>query len=209
MRALFRAAAVCMTLPFAEYARACDTPVSVCSHNMAGAFAIVAGAKPAQLLVDPSADPALVSAADGFAQDLTRLTGATSPRIQSPAQITGNVVIAGVLGRSPVIDGLVRTGKIKTSDLVGQWEAYRQIVVDNPFPGVARALVIVGADRRGAVFGLYDLSEKMGVSPWTWWADVPVQRRSDIFITAGARRDQPKIRYRGFFINDEDPAFSS
>ena len=71
-----------------------------------------------------------------------------------------------------------------------------------------RALVIVGADRRGAVYGAYDLSEKIGVSPWYWFADVPVQRQANVFVTAGSRRDQPQVRYRGFFINDEEPAFS-
>jgi hypothetical protein len=137
------------------------------------------------------------------------VTGQAPRRIATADQITGNVVIAGVLGHSAAIDGLVRAGKINASDITGQWEAFRQIVVDHPFPNVARALVVVGSDRRGAVFGLYDLSEKIGVSPWSWWADVPVQRRADLFVTAGSRRDQPKVRYRGFFINDEDPAFSS
>jgi len=65
------------------------------------------------------------------------------------------------------------------------------------------------ADRRGAVFGSYDLSEKIGVSPAYWFADVPVRHQTNLFITAGAHRDQPKVKYRGFFINDEAPAFST
>ncbi len=74
---------------------------------------------------------------------------------------------------------------------------------------VRRALLIVGADRRAAVFGTYDLSAKIGVSPWYWFADVPVRTQSNVFITAGSRVDAPKVKYRGFFINDEDPAFGS
>jgi hypothetical protein len=108
-----------------------------------------------------------------------------------------------------VIDELARAGKIQVSDLPGQWEAYKQIVVEKPFKNVPRALVIAGSDRRGAVFGLYDLSAKIGVSPWYWFADVPVARQSEVYLTAGSRRDQPKVRYRGFFINDEAPAFST
>jgi hypothetical protein len=104
---------------------------------------------------------------------------------------------------------LAAQGKLNAHDIAGQWEAYRQIVVDHPFASVARALVIVGSDRRGAVYGVYDLSEKIGVSPWYWFADVPVRRQDNLFITAGSRRDQPKVKYRGFFINDEDPDFSS
>jgi hypothetical protein len=68
----------------------------------------------------------------------------------------------GVLGASPVIDTLVKSGKLKVESLAGQWEGFQQVVVDQPTAGVARALVIVGADRRGAVFGTYDLSERIG-----------------------------------------------
>ncbi len=58
------------------------------------------------------------------------------------------------------------------------------------------------------MYGTYDVSEKIGVSPWYWWADVPVQVRRNLYITAGAVSDRPAVKYRGFFINDEDPAFS-
>jgi hypothetical protein len=74
---------------------------------------------------------------------------------------------------------------------------------------VPRALVIAGSDRRGAVFGIYDLSGKIGVSPWHWFADVPVARQADVYLTSGSHRDQPKVRYRGFFINDEAPALTT
>ncbi|UIJ47199.1 glycosyl hydrolase 115 family protein [Sphingomonas cannabina] len=120
----------------------------------------------------------------------------------------GQVVIIGAIGTSPVIDRLAAEGKLATSDLRGRWEAYRQVVVERPLPNIPRALVIVGSDRRGAVFGAYDLSAKIGVNPWNWWADIPVRKRDDLFLTAGSHTDQPKVRYRGFFINDEDPAFS-
>ncbi|HWU96121.1 MAG TPA: glycosyl hydrolase 115 family protein, partial [Sphingomonas sp.] len=130
-------------------------------------------------------------------------------RLQGLAGAKGPVVVIGVLGQSPAVDALVRAGKIQAEDIAGEWEAFRQIVVDDPAPGIARALVIVGSDRRGAVYGAYDLSEKIGVSPWHWFADVPVAKRANVFLTAGSRRDQPRVRYRGFFINDEAPAFST
>jgi hypothetical protein len=124
-----------------------------------------------------------------------------------PEHANGTVIV-GTLGTSPLIDGLVKAGKLDVAGLKGQWEGYVEQVVDDPAPGVPRALVIAGSDRRGAVFGTYDISQKIGVSPWHWWADVPVPHRDTLYLTAGARRDQPKVRYRGFFINDEDPAFS-
>src|SRR5690606_7207941 len=70
----------------------------------------------------------------------------------------------------------------------------------------ARALVVVGADRRGTAFGLYELSRRIGVSPWTWWADVPPPRRQQLYVAPGRFTDAPKVRYRGIFINDEEPA---
>jgi hypothetical protein len=103
---------------------------------------------------------------------------------------------------------LVSTGKLDVTRIKGRWEAFERIVVERPFPKVRQALIIVGADRRGAVFGTYDLSAKMGVSPWYWFADVPVPQKPDVFITAGGYEDAPKVKYRGFFINDEDPSFS-
>jgi hypothetical protein len=76
-------------------------------------------------------------------------------------------------------------------------------------PGVTRALVIAGSDRRGTIFGVYELSEQIGVSPWYWWADVPVKRRKSLHVAAGTRVfDAPVVRYRGIFLNDEAPALS-
>ncbi len=196
------------TMLSAPAAWACTQPVSVCATSGAGSFPLIVADRPASLLVEASSDSAVLSAADHFAADLQRVSGQVPLRITTAVEATGPLVVVGVLGHSPVIDNLVARGKIDTADIAGEWEAFRQIVVDQPYPGVERALVIVGSDRRGAAFGLYDLSEKIGVSPWYWFADVPVRRQSEVFLTAGARRDQPAVRYRGIFINDEDPGFS-
>lgn len=190
-------------------AQACETPVSVCAADGTGSFSLIARDRPATLLVEAGADSAVTMAADNFATDLERVSGQAPTRIATTAGVTGDLVIVGVLGQSAAIDDLIARGRIEAGDIAGEWEAFRQIVVEAPYPGVERALVIVGADRRGAVFGLYDLSEKIGVSPWHWFADVPVRRQSDVFVTAGARRDQPGVRYRGIFINDEDPGFAT
>ena len=173
------------------------------------AFPLIAKGIPAAVLIDGDADSAVRHVAVDFAADLERVSGTAARLIdRSGGAVQGPVVIIGVIGQSAVIDGLVAAGKTVAADLRGEWEAFRQIVVDDPMPGVARALVIVGSDRRGAVFGTYDVSERIGVSPWHWFADVPVRRQRDVLIPAGSRRDQPKVRYRGFFINDEDPCLS-
>ncbi len=197
------------TLAVGATPHACTEAVTACSVDDKGSLALIRSHQPVGILIDAAADPAVRHVAESFAADLQRVSGQVPNRITAPSQAHGDLVIIGVLGHSPVIDGLAANGKIKAGDIAGEWEAYRQIVVDQPFAGVARALVIVGSDRRGAVYGVYDLSEMIGVSPWYWFADVPVRRQANVFITAGSRRDQPKVKYRGFFINDEDPDFSS
>ncbi len=202
-------AAALILCAFAPVALACKLPVSVCDRAAKTSFPLISKGHPAALLIEESANSAVKLAAANFATDLERVSGQAPAKLTAPAAAHADLIIAGVIGQSALLDELARTGKIDIADLRGQWETYRQIVVDNPLPTVRRALVIAGSDRRGAVFGLYDLSEKIGVSPWHWFADVPVTRKSDLYLTAGARRDQPKVRYRGFFINDEAPAFST
>ena len=83
-------------------------------------------------------------------------------------------MVVGVVGHSALLDRLATAGKIDVSAIRGQWEASVTAVVARPWPGVERALVIAGSDKRGTIYGIYDLSEQIGVSPWYWWADVPV-----------------------------------
>jgi hypothetical protein len=187
---------------------ACDSPASVCGEPTEGGIALVEHSLPVTVLSDASADPAVKRVAASFAADLKRVSGKRARHIQKLQRVKGPVVVIGVLGQSPLIDGLVEAGKLEPGDLAGQWEGFQLKVVDNPWPKVPRALVVVGSDRRGAIYGAYDLSEDMGVSPWYWFADVPVERRSNLFVTAGERGERPAVKYRGFFINDEDPALS-
>ncbi|GAB3051337.1 glycosyl hydrolase 115 family protein [Stenotrophomonas tumulicola] len=209
MRTLLARLALSFCALAAPAAHACSAPASVCEQPGVGSFALIERSQPAALLVDATADPAVQHAADGFAADLQRVSGQSATRLQQASDVRGAVVVAGVLGESAAVDALVQSGKLDVAGLAGQWEGYRQVVVEQPWPGVERALVVVGSDRRGVVFGLYDLSGKIGVSPWYWWADVPVQRKTALYVTAGVHVDHPKVKYRGFFINDEDPAFNT
>jgi endo-1,4-beta-D-glucanase Y len=188
---------------------ACTPPVSVCPKDAGQSFGLVRAGQPAAVIVEAGADPALRHVGRSFAADLGRVAGREALQFSGLAGAGREVVVIGQLGRSPLVDGLVAAGKIKAADLKGQWEAFAQVVVDKPFPGVERALVIAGSDRRGAVFGAYDLSARMGVSPWHFWADVPVEKKANVFVTAGARSDQPHVKYRGIFINDEAPALTT
>ena len=87
--------------------------------------------------------------------------------------------------QSPLIDRLIRKRKINVSDITGKWEAYLIETVDRPFPGVKKALVIAGSDKRGTIFGIYEISKQIGVSPWHWWADVPVPKNDELYVLPG------------------------
>lgn len=105
---------------------------------------------------------------------------------------------------------LVHSGKIDVSAISGKWEAFLTQVVENPLPGVERALVIAGADQRGTIFGLYDVSEGAGVSPWYWFADVPVREADGVWALGWSKvQGSPSVKYRGIFLNDEQPALTN
>ncbi|EQB16269.1 glycosyl hydrolase 115 family protein [Sphingobium lactosutens] len=177
--------------------------------EVATRFSFVTGGRPVNILIDSAADPAVEHVANSFAADLELISGSTPALMKDAVGATqGPIVLIAVKGQSALLDRLVANGKIRTDDLDGQWEAFRRVVVRQPFAGISQALVVIGSDRRGAIFGTYDLSQRLGVSPWYWFADVPVVRRANATIAIPQRLEKPKVRYRGFFINDEDPCLS-
>ncbi|HVZ99163.1 MAG TPA: glycosyl hydrolase 115 family protein [Caulobacterales bacterium] len=176
-------------------------PGAASGHDMA----LIEAGRPVTVYADGGDFPGVLRAAHDLADDLGQVAGADA-RLSTSRPNGRRVVIVGVIGHSALIDRLVRARKLDVTGVTGHWEAFVQQVVDNPMPGVERALVIAGADKRGAIFGLYDLSARIGVSPWTWWADVPVRQQANLYVTAGRRVDEPRVRYRGIFLNDEDPA---
>ncbi|KAG9257165.1 uncharacterized protein F5Z01DRAFT_734377 [Emericellopsis atlantica] len=186
-------------------------------------LAFTQGASPYQLASE-DVSPHIYVDADDFkgvqrtAQDLAndfgRVVGnnGTLSLIGSPDTVQwsdGPVIIAGSIGHSSLIDSLVSKNKIDVDKVEGLWEAYTSVVVEAPFSGVPWALVIAGSDQRGVSYGLYDISEQMGVSPWYWWADVPVKTKSEIWVRKGPKvQGSPSVKYRGFFINDEAPSLT-
>ncbi|MFF7277175.1 glycosyl hydrolase 115 family protein [Streptomyces griseorubiginosus] len=167
-------------------------------------FPLVADGTAVPVFVDAADDPAVVRAAGDLQADVERVSGARPELLHTLPRSAPLLVLVGTLGASPAIDRLVRRGRLDVSRVKGRWEASVTRVVERPFPGVGRALVIAGSDRRGTVYGIYDTSERIGVSPWYWWADVPVEHRDTVTVPAGPfTRQEPSVRYRGVFINDE------
>lgn len=177
----------------------CDRPLDVCEGQVDGAFPLITGGVPARVITDEGDWPGVLRAAGNLSADLSELA-------RGESQGSEVVILAGTLGRSATIDRLVAEGRLDVAAIEGVWEGYVQAIVDAPAAGVSRALVIAGADKRGTIYGIYDLSERAGVSPWKWWADVPVPHRPELSVVAGSRADWPRVKYRGIFINDEKPA---
>jgi hypothetical protein len=144
-----------------------------------------------------SNDHALVAlAASLLKKDIQAVTG-KEPAILTTAP-RATAIIIGSLDRS----SLIRSQQINTASIKGKWEAYT-------IQTTANTIVIAGSDRRGTAYGVFELSKQLGVSPWYWWADVPVKKQAVINIKKNATlTDAPKVKYRGIFINDEAPALS-
>jgi len=182
-----------------------DEPYVV-NQQASGSFALVDGGNAARLWVDRADWPGVVRAVGDLGDDIERVTGVL-PEIWSGATSRApEMVIVGTLGRSSLVDRLVAEGKIDASGIAGLWESFFLATVDDPLPGVEQALVIVGSDKRGTIFGIYDLSAQIGVSPWYWWADVAPDPRDALFVLPGHyQQGEPAVRYRGIFLNDERP----
>lgn len=172
-----------------------------------GSFPVVNLKQSASICVDPHDFFIADKAASMLQQDIKNVTG---KKVQISNDISAkNVIIIGSIEKSSFIKKLVEEGKLDTNDLSGKWEAYKLQVVDHPFKDVDKALVIVGSDRQGTAYGVFTLSKEMGVSPWYWWADVPVKKKKEVYVKAGTYfYGPPAVKYRGFFINDEAPALS-
>ena len=178
----------------------------VASSAGAGSFPLVQGQQAATLYVDSADWPGVVRATADLQADIKRVTD-RKPAIAGDTRGPGrNMVIIGTVGRSPVIDQLIRSKKIDASGIAGKWESFFLQTVADPLPGVASALVIAGSDKRGTIYGIYDLSEQIGVSPWYWWSDVTPEHKDALFIKPGKyQQGEPSVKYRGIFFNDEKP----
>ena len=144
-------------------------------------------------------------AAHALVKDIQKVSGSQA-RITSDAKSeTGKkpTILVGTIGHSAAIDQLIKQRRIDIKQLKGKREKFIITVVDGQ-------LVIAGSDRRGTIYGIYELSQQMGVSPWYDWADVPVEHHDSIYVNKGTYTDgEPAVRYRGIFLNDEAPCLTS
>jgi hypothetical protein len=172
-------------------------------------FPIVQNRQAAEIYVDTSDWPGVLRAAKDLQSDIARVTQCTPSISGEPGRLSGETIIIGTVGKSRIIDDLVKAGKVNVSDISGKWESFFLQVVSNPLPNVPKALIIAGSDKRGTIYGIYDLSEQIGVSPLYWWADVPAQHKDALYVKDGKHlQGPPSVKYRGIFLNDESPDLS-
>ncbi len=174
-----------------------------------GDFTLAGSGKSSAILVSSADFPGVLRAVNDLQNDIGFVTDAKPIISTDNIPDSKEVVIIGTLGKSSIIDKLVKEKKFNPNLVKGKWETFVIETLDKPFPNVDKALVIVGSDKRGTIYGVYDLSEKIGVSPWYWWADVPVKKHPDLFVKAGQHSNgEPAVKYRGIFLNDEAPALT-
>ncbi|ACE84961.1 conserved hypothetical protein [Cellvibrio japonicus Ueda107] len=180
------------------------------ASSRGGQFVLVGNKTQASLYIDSNDFSGAQRSARHLQQDIAKVSGKTLALIQDASQLSGTAVIMGTIGKSALIDRLIAEGELDVSDIRDQWDAYHVQVLKNPLPHIKQALVIAGSNKRGTSYGIYSLSEQIGVSPWYWWADVPIKTRPLLFINKALHlQDQPRVKYRGIFLNDEAPALTN
>ena len=187
-------------------AMAIDHPKATLPVVSGDRFTLVENGKPLPVMVSQSEDKAILHAAANLVEDFERVTGIKPVMAEKIAADRAVIIVSA---QSALAADMERRGKIDLSQVNGCIEKYVMQTVKEPVEGIAEALVIVGSDRRGAVYGIYELSEQIGVSPWYDWADVPVAHQDNLSIARGVyTAGEPAVRYRGLFLNDEAPCLT-
>ena len=179
-----------LTILFAS----CIVLTAVAQNN---SFCIAKDGKTASIAVDNNDWNSVIRAANDLSDDVCKVSGKSSAVVTGKKADKGSIII-GTMGKSRLIDKLIKQKKLDVSKVNSKWESYIIDVIDGN-------LIIAGSDKRGTIYGIYDLSQRIGVSPWYWWADFPVKHQAQVYYNDGRYVSQePTVKYRGIFINDED-----
>lgn len=178
----------------------------VFGHKIEKGFLLATEKEAVKIVCDPNDHKGVSRALLTLQADFGRVMGSDAEAV---ADYTGDgKLIVGSLDKSKLIQDLVKAKKINRADLEGKKEKYIITLVENPFGKGGEALVVAGSDKRGTIYGMYELAAQMGVSPWYYWADVPVAKQTALYVKPGSYTDgEPAVEFRGIFINDEWPAF--
>lgn len=165
------------------------------------------------ILVENSAFEGVKRIAKVLSNDISLASGKAPELFNDLSTVAGDsVIIAATLGKSDIVDSLVSAGKVDILPLTDKREVYLIQSLESPFadhPEIKNVLLILGVDKRATIYGLFNISENCGVSPLIYWGDINPKQKDEIFVdyTVPFVSKQPSVKYRGFFINDEWPAF--
>lgn len=177
-------------------------------------YVLASDGKAQQLVLDEEGEDydGLKLVAECFQDDVKLVSDADLDIVTDAGEITGIPIIAGSIGNNQMIDAMIQDGRLDVSKIKDKWETYKIELVSNPVDGVGKALVIAGSDKRGTMYGIFHVSELMGVSPWVYWADVIPEKKDTVILdteTLCVTSEEPSVKYRGIFLNDEEPALGS
>ena len=180
-------------------------PVTLASRFGPKVFPLVHQRMAVPIYVDAQDAEVVSVATEALANDINSITTVKPQTRAATEPLAPYSVIVGTLGHSRLIDQLAAKQADNIQQLKGQWETFSISVIDRPFGQDGKALVVAGSDRRGTAFGVFELSRRLGVSPWYWWADVTPLHQDNLYLTAGTHLSpSPTVKYRGLFLNDED-----
>lgn len=163
-------------------------------------FCIAKNGNTAAIVVDEQDWKGVARAANDLGDDVRKVCGTACSVVSAMSTDKPNIVV-GTIGKSSIINKFIKQKKLDVNKVKGQWESFVIDVVDGN-------LVVAGSDKRGTIYGIYEISQRIGVSPWYWWADVPVIHQDEVYWADGRFvQPSPKVKYRGIFINDEWPSF--
>ena len=168
-------------------------------------FRIVGNAQSVPILYDRNDADVVGISTKALANDIKLITDISPALETSIKSDIEAAIIAGTIGKSKPIDTMIKTEKLSVNAIKGKWESFIIQVVVNPLSNIRRALVICGSNPRGTAFGIFELSKRLGISPWVHWADVIPAKQKNLKVSVDKIiMGPPSVKYRGIFLNDED-----
>ena len=175
------------------------------SNSETSEFRIVTHDQSVPILYDQNDAEVVGISAKALVNDIELITDITPTIETSINSDIDAAIIVGTIGKSKPIHAMIKKGKLSVNVIKGKWESFIIQVVDNPISGINKALVVCGSDPRGTSFGIFELSKRLGVSPWVYWADVIPAKKKNLDVSIDKiSMGPPSVKYRGIFLNDED-----
>ncbi len=178
--------------------------IQISNEAIKNSFPLVCQGEATSIYVSPDEDLAVKKVADIFMQDLENVTRVKGKVKYSNTFKDKRAIVLATIGKNKWVDKLIKSKRIDVSSIKNGWEQYMIVVLDKVQKDTEQTLLVLGSDKRGTAYGLLSISEKMGVSPFYWWADIPVKHMQEVYLTGEYTSKQPTVKYRGLFINDED-----